>query len=287
MRNRICKTRIGLGDGLMVTAVAREIARRADNPSMKLFPYRKHYTGLKRLMKGVEYPLIQCETWVNNPLFIQHPDELTDKRVVPYYYYCWFDPPKRGHFIHEMAKPHGIDELDLRGELFLTDAEKERVDALTGDLAASFVAIEPDSKLDWTPNRLYPFAKWQRVVDTLKGRIQFVQVGKPGGKILNNAVDMTGKTTFRETAGIIEKAQLFMASEGGLTHAATAMNTKAVVIITGYQTTTAIGYPQNINISIARHGPCWLRTPCPQCQADAAAHDEGEIVDAVTGHFGW
>jgi len=194
MRNRICKTRIGLGDGLMVTAVAREIARRADNPSMKLFPYRKHYTGLKRLMKGVEYPLIQCETWVNNPLFIQHPDELTDKRVVPYYYYCWFDPPKRGHFIHEMAKPHGIDELDLRGELFLTDAEKERVDA---------------------------------------------------------------------------------------------MNTKAVVIITGYQTTTAIGYPQNINISIARHGPCWLRTPCPQCQADAAAHDEGEIVDAVTGHFGW
>ena len=72
-----------------------------------------------------------------------------------------------------------------------------------------------------------------------------------------------------------------MATESGLAHAATAVDTKAVVIITGYQSEKMVAYPQNINVNIASHGPCGLKVECPDCKKDADSHDWTEIVSLV------
>ena len=35
---------------------------------------------------------------------------------------------------------------------------------------------------------------------------------------------------------------------------------------------------QNINVNIASHGPCGMKTECENCKADADNHDWKEIV---------
>ena len=137
--------------------------------------------------------------------------------------------------------------------------------------------------MDYTPNREYPFEKWQKIVDELSDKIQFVQVGMPDSnlRLLNNVVDMRGKTSFRTAALLIGRSRLFLSSEGGLVHAATAVDTPSVVVITGYQDEKMVAYPQNINVNISNHGPCGLKVPCDECKADRDVHDHQEIVDII------
>ena len=106
-------------------------------------------------------------------------------------------------------------------------------------------------------------------------------MGVSGSKVLDNVIDLTGKTSFRDTAKIIQCASLFLSAEGGLVHAATAVGTKSVVVITGYQSEKMVAYPQNININISTHEVCGLKIKCKKCEEDAENHDFGEIVKAI------
>ena len=98
---------------------------------------------------------------------------------------------------------------------------------------------------------------------------------------MNNVIDLTGRTSFSNTAAIIGKSSLFLSSEGGLVHAATAFNTTSVVVITGYQSEKMVAYPQNINVNISSHGPCGLKSECVECKLEADRHDPLEIVNIV------
>jgi ADP-heptose:LPS heptosyltransferase len=144
-----------------------------------------------------------------------------------------------------------------------------------------FITIEPNSKTNYTPNRIYPFEKWQNIVNALKDKIPFVQVGAEGSRVLENVIDWTGQSSFKNTAGMIGFSRLFLSSEGGLVHAATSVDTKSVVIITGYQAEKMVAYPQNINVNISSHGPCGLKIECPQCTKDAECHNWEEVVGIV------
>ena len=66
-----------------------------------------------------------------------------------------------------------------------------------------------------------------------------------------------------------------------MTHTATAVDTIALVVITGYQSPKMVAYPQNINIDISSHGPCGLKVHCKDCENDAGMHDPSIIVGAV------
>ena len=153
--------------------------------------------------------------------------------------------------------------------------------SLVSDLSNDFITIEPESKNNYTPNRIYPFEKWQSIVDDLSKEIQVVQIGNPSSRILNNVTNLVGKTTFREAALLIGKSKMFISTEGGLSHAATTTDTPALVIITGYQHEKMVAYPQNINLNISTHGPCGLKVGCPDCKRDADNHDWTEICDIV------
>ena len=74
-----------------------------------------------------------------------------------------------------------------------------------------------------------------------------------------------------------------MSTEGGLIHAATAVDTTSLVVITGYQTVKMVAYPQNINIYVGSHGPCGLKIPCLDCKRDSVEHNYEEIYEKVVG----
>ena len=146
----------------------------------------------------------------------------------------------------------------------------------------TIIVIEPHSKTNYTPNRLYPFKKWQSIVDQLSKHINIVQVGQKTDKKLNNCIDLTGSTTFREAAEIIKRASAYIGSEGGLMHVANAVNTTSVIVITGYQSPVMTCYPNNTNIWINDgHGPCGKKTLCKNCFESARDHNSEEITDAT------
>ena len=270
----------------MWTAVARELCNKLPG-EIKVLPFEGQAPAYMKIIKS--------EIFENNPSFFQ--GDMNENITVfplqlnnPNTNYCKQDTPIQAvhrhdkHVIEQICETYGIQNPKLKCELFLTDQECLVGESLKKKLRR-FIVIEPHSKMDYTVNRSYPFDKWQSIVNQLKDEIDFIQIGLEA-KGLRNVIDMRGKTTFREAAGIIANAELFVSSEGGLTHCANAVNTKAVVIITGYQSPDMICYPENININISSHGPCGMKIQCMECHDDAKNHDEANIVRAIREELG-
>lgn len=270
---------MGLGGYLAWTAVVREVADKLPEGT-KILPCEGDG---KNVTKIVRSPVFE-----NNPHIYKNGDGDTAFPLFlnnPQANYCKNDTPLKAyhrgdrHIIEQMCEFYDIKEPKLRCELYFTTPEKAKIDKLLGGLESRFVTIEPYSKTNYTPNRVYPLEKWQNVVDSIKDRIQVVQIGVSGGPLLKNVVDYRGLTSFREAAILIGKSKLFLSAEGGLVHAATAVDTPSLVIITGYQDERMVAYPQNININIATHGPCGLKIDCEECKKDRLDHDYMEIVE--------
>jgi ADP-heptose:LPS heptosyltransferase len=275
---------MGLGGYLTWTAAAREI-RKIAGSEVKLMPVEQLQNGFLKLVKS--------EVFKENPDFFMHDGkEYSNNQVVlPLVLnnqnanYCKKDEAhkahhrKDSHIIEQICECYGIKNPELKCNLYLNQEEKAFADDCYKSLFKEkrFLTIEPFSKDNYTPNREYPFEKWQKIVDSLCDKITIVQIGKKE-KTLSNVIDMTGETTFREAVAIIEKSSMFLASESGLVHAATAVDTKSLVVITGYQSEKMIAYPQNINVNISSHGPCGLKIPCPDCKKDAESHNWQDIV---------
>ena len=276
----------GYGDHLMMVAVAKAIHKK--NPNRTIFPCTMQRKWYRRLLKS-KYLLVRSTIFAGNPALEQ--GRIRPKRndicLVLGDYQLWFCTVKNNKHIYRNPKQHaiatiaehyGIQNPELKGELFLSSQEQKNVNQIVAKLPTEFMVIEPMAKVSWTPNKFYPFAKWQKVVDALADKMPVVQIGEDNSPLLNNAIDLTGKTNFKEAAGIIKKAKLFLGTEGGLTHASVAMNTKAIVVITGWQPKEMIAYPQNLNIYIGKHNPCGLLAECTECKSDAENHDETEII---------
>ena len=274
---------MGLGGYLAWTAAAREIVN--SGKASKVLPCEIH---------GEKYiKIVDSEVWLNNPYVTLNHEELKTGCAIPlqlnnpHTNYCKLDTPEKAyhrydkHIIEQICEYYQTESPVLKCELYFTEKERDNITNLRKQLEDRFIAIEPHSKTNYTFNRVYPFDKWQSIVDELSKKIQVVQVGRPGSRLLKGVHDMTGKTTFREAALLIGEAEIFLSTEGGLTHAATCTDTPALVVLTGYQHEKMVAYPQNININIARHGPCGLKQACSQCESDAQAHEWREVVTAV------
>ena len=159
---------------------------------------------------------------------------------------------------------------------------------MTNIIKDDYVVIEPHSKTNYTPNRMYPFQKWQEAVNEVSKHISVVQVGQKTDKKLKNCIDLTGTTTFREAAAIIKRSSAYMGSEGGLMHVANAVGTRSVIIVTGYQSPKMTCYPENINIWINDgHGPCGKKTLCKNCFDSVNSHDSMEISNSIMKILGF
>lgn len=277
---------MGLGGYLTWTAVSREVVK--SGKAKKTLPCEIHGNHLKIVDSGI---------WKNNPYMTTDYEDFRRGDAIllqlnnPATNYCKVDTPTKceqradKHCIQQICDYYEVRDLELKCGIYLTDFEKQNVEDATSHLQDRFIVVEPHSKKDYTPNKEYSFDKWQRIVDVISKHIQVVQVGNKKERILNNVVDLVGETSFREAAGIIGKATLFMSTEGGLVHAATAVDTKSLVIMTGFGDPKLWSYPQNINIFIGKHGPCGLKIPCPDCLADVQDHDEKQVINAVLAYL--
>lgn len=276
---------MGLGGYLTWTAAAREI-RKVSGDNVKVIPVEQHGSFLK---------IIKSPAFYNNPDFFF--DMSSESNFIfplilnnPSANYCKKDTKTKAfhrsdkHIIEQICECYGIKNPELKCFMNLTNDEKKWAKDFHNSknlLGEKFIVVEPFSKENYTPNRKYPFEKWQSIINVLYKKIKIVQVGNKGNRVLDNVLDLTGKTSFRQAVSLIGLSELFLSTESGLVHAATSVNTKSVVIITGYQSEKMVSYPQNINVNISSHGPCGLKTPCLECKKDRDDHDWKNIVALV------
>lgn len=268
---------MGLGGYLMWTPLARELVKA--NQSIKVLPVEKF---------GDKIRVIKSEIFHNNPNFC---DESFSGNVIsivlndPMTNYCTFDSPQYcvqrhdKHVIQQICDVYGFKNVDLKCELFLTDKEEQFPGRIKLE---KYVTIDPHTKNEYTVNKEYPFEKWQRIVNEISKDCIVVQVGRKTDYVLNNVVNMTGRSTFREAAAMIKNSKLFVGSEGGLMHAANAVGAQSVIVITGFLHPNMTCYSNNVNIWIGKsHGPCGMKVRCNKCAQECQQHDESEVITAI------
>ena len=273
---------MGLGGYLTWTALAREIYHRTGK---KIIPIESHGNMIK---------VVKSSSFDNNPYIVQDLLEDGNKMVFPISLnnpksnYCLSDRHDKAihksdkHIIQTLCEPYGIQNPTIKCDLFLTEDELVQADDLLSahGISGDFFCIEPISKKNYTVNRQYDFGKWQNVVNALSKEYKFVQLGVSESAVLENVASLVGKTNFRVAAAIIAKSKALLASEGGLVHVANAVDTKAIVVLTGYQSKKMVSYDGHVYIDISSHGPCGLKIQCPDCLKDVENHDEKEIIEA-------
>ena len=153
-----------------------------------------------------------------------------------------------------------------RAEIFLT--EQERAFAST---AAGAVLVEPHLKGSASPNKRWPWARWQTLVAS-RPTLPWIQIGPRGTRPLRG-VRFIETASFRVACAVLERARAAVLPEGGLHHAAAALGTPAVVIYGGFVSPMNTGYEGQVALYRPhRHDgePCGLRVPCEGCAATMA-----------------
>jgi len=281
---------MGLGGYLFWTAVAREISeKKFGNNEIKFLPLESYNHGVIKLIKS--------EIFANNPRFFQEfkdsefafPLVLNNQELN----YCKRDTPEKAyhrydkHVVEQICEHYGISSPKINCEIYFTEEEKIKTENILRDHGLKdFIVIEPQSNDEYSKNKVYPFDKWQKIVNDLSSAgITIVQVGrKTDNKNLSNTINLTGQTTFREAASIISKSKLFVSSEGGLMHAANGCGIKSVILYTGYIHPQMTSYVENENIWI-NHGeePCGMKVKCEECDLAVKSHDHRQITSLVLG----
>jgi len=160
----------------------------------------------------------------------------------------------------------------LPGAFYGLDAELGQVEAMLageGLATGGYIVIEPSTNLEWFGDlRAWPMENWQTLIDCLRAAfpdVEILQIGVDQGEVLAGIRDWRGRTTFRQAAALIQQSKLFIGTEGGLMHAARAVEAAAVIIWGGLTLPTFAGYPDRhaILVNEVSCAPCGLCGACP------------------------
>lgn len=173
----------------------------------------------------------------------------------------------------ELLKLIGLNYSSDKVEIFLTKDEEEfSKKFLEGINTQDIIAISPGGGKN--PKTFYPQKRWERekYIELIKiifekTNASVVLLGDESEKEISQEItkisssriiDITGKTTLREAAGIIKNCKLFIGCDSGLTHIASAVDIPVIALFG--PTDEKIWAPHGKKVTIVRkHLPC---SPC-------------------------
>jgi ADP-heptose:LPS heptosyltransferase len=88
---------------------------------------------------------------------------------------------------------------------------------------------------------------------------------------------------FIDAVRILNQAALYLGPEGGMHHAAAALDVPAVVIFGGSPSVQATGYPDHTNFG--GDEPCGRWEPCEHCAQTLNAITPEALIQAVKDHL--
>lgn len=274
----------GIGDELLLTAVARELKKR--KPLLKIWQV-SHSADL--LLNNPDYNRVfTMEHW---PLRYSLALETKRCRLA----YAIEKVPRKEeippniHIIAELCRNAGIrGEVAIRPYMFLTRKEKE-----AGRRAERQIAIQcinDNSHGTVMRNKLWHEKRFQQVLDAIRRKegnnLQAVQLGTMDDTLLKGVNDLRGMTSLRETAAILSQSECFIGTVGFLMHLARAVECRSVIIYGGREHSSQTGYICNENIdSFIECAPCWLWDHCDfdrKCMTMITPDDVLKAFDKIT-----
>ena len=269
---------MGVGDNIMMTAVAREMRRR----------------GVGSLWLICSKPSVR-ELLAGNPDFTaivpdrEHIRRFAARRAKHFLRVVYSgivdeedrDTPCADHFIVEMARNAGLTTgtIEIRPSLALTEAQ--RAGARLAERQIAIQASHFDSSFAMR-NKEWPAERFQAVADRLRGEAAIVQVGDKSDPKLDGVLDLRGKTTLCETAAVLSQSLIYIGGEGGLMHMARAVDRRSVIVYGGRIRPEHSGYSCNANlVGDPPCSPCWRRSRCDYnriCLTQISAED---VVNAA------
>lgn len=188
-------------------------------------------------------------------------------------------------FLHAFCRDLG-DQLGVplppainRPVLYLSAEERGWVHQVRQHVAAGrdqpFWLLNAGLKSDFTAKG-WPLESFQEVVDRLRGRVQFVQIGAAEHRHpkLRGVIDFVGRTTLRELVRLAYHAQGGVGPSTLLQHLCAAWQKPYVCLLGGREPTAWVNYPQQITLhtigqlECCRDGACWKSRVEPEGDGD-------------------
>jgi ADP-heptose:LPS heptosyltransferase len=288
MRKLILKNFQCPGDIVMLTAAIRDLHR--GHP-------KKFLTDVRT----------SCpELWENNPHITPIADGEAESETIECHYPLIHQSNERPlHFIHGFAEYLGerlrapIVPRAFKGDIHLSFQERVSPSPIIPSPSneSRYWLIVAGGKMDYTI-KWWSTARFQAVVDGLRGKIQFVQVGASEHfhPALDGVLDMRGKTTVRELIHWVYHADGVLCPVTFLMHLAAAIPLRpgkrsrpCVVVAGGREPPHWEAYPihQFIHtvgsLDCCRTGGCWRSRTVPVGDGDVKDRPKNLCVDVVEG----
>jgi ADP-heptose:LPS heptosyltransferase len=161
-----------------------------------------------------------------------------------------------------IADMFGVKLVSSKLEMYLTKKEEE----WGRNMAAAYrnpIVIHVTSLT--SANQNWPIPNWEELVHSLP-EYTFIQLGLANEERVEGAVDLRGKTSFREGLSILNASLSFAGVISSFAHATNAFGIPGVVLF-GASTPLVWGHPNNINLDKQlRCSPCihmLAARPCP------------------------
>ena len=265
----------GIGDDLLCTAVAHELKKRS---SGKLVMFSKHASLFDHnpdieAVYNLGYPTIGRRRYAGYSCIIPQFSDYDPESVR--------DSFRDEHVITTMCRIAGITGgIELRPYMILTPEERLRGRLFDRQVVIQSAGIASGpgrmKNKEWFPER------FQEVVDQLRGEVSFVQLGSESDPPIKGALDLRGKTSFRESAAILAASRVFIGIEGFPMHLARAVDCRSVIIYGGREDPQILGYSCNENLVGAMScAPCWQRNRCDYDRECMRMIEPDQVVAAV------
>jgi ADP-heptose:LPS heptosyltransferase len=188
-----------------------------------------------------------------------------------------------------------MKDYKIKAEMYFTEEELKKVQKIVPK--EEFILIQP---CDYKGYVKYPIIKFQKIVNELKDKISFYQVGpevyvKKKTILLDNVKSLLGKTSsFREGVILMKYAKLCLLVEGGLSIASNVVNTKTIATYNASFNPIMTNYDNVIPIHVASkdHNSCAIFTcskkikklypnGCPKCKELGENHNVDIIINKI------
>jgi len=176
-----------------------------------------------------------------------------------------------------------ITPTALTPELYLDGNEKNWVSPLIlkKGIKENYWVINAGIKSDYT---LKQYPRFQEVVNLLKDKIKFVQIGIKGHlhKPLDNVIDMVGETNTRELMRLIYHAEGVITCVSFPMHIAAALNKPCVVVAGAREGTRWELYPNHQFLYVNGCLPCATYDGCWKSKDKECSNKVDEIAKCMT-----
>jgi len=217
-----------------------------------------------------------------------------------------FDGAHVTDFYCDLGKLLGLEIEERHLEFYLTEEER----AEGREILVPYLAVAPGGGESWGKDahfKRWPVPSFVEMISLLKERVDFEKVvvlGSQAEQVLGDeivqgsqvpAVNFCGKLSLGATASLLERANLFLANDGGLVHLAHALHTPLISLYGPVDPRVYGPYPASSRaVSVVKESlpcqPCYFRfrynSLCPDRECLTALNPR-EVIETLDRKNCW